>query len=165
MLLAFLAFVVSLFSAGFTYYVWQRSARPIVTAAVKEHQSGNVAITYNLEVFNSGMIPAKNVRIMTEQGPLAAALGADATAENKQRWLSCFDQVIILLRPNEPVTCSFGTTKANDTGFWKYRAIIPITISYEDWFGSKYAERQNIQIFSSDSFTGYSWGEPAVGSG
>jgi hypothetical protein len=74
-LLAFLAFVVSLFSAGFTYFVWQRSARPIVTVAVKEHQSGNLAIAYNLEVLNSGTIPAKNVRIMTEHGSLAAALG------------------------------------------------------------------------------------------
>jgi hypothetical protein len=157
--LAFFAFVVSLFAAGFTYFVWQRSARPIVTVAVKEYESGDAAITYNLEVLNSGTIPAKNVRIMTEQGSLAAALGADATAENKQRWLACLDVVILLLRPNEPTTCSFGTTMANDTGFWKYKAIIPITVIYEDWFGSKYAEKQNIQIFSSDSFTGYSWGE------
>jgi len=162
-LLGFLAFFISLFSAGFTYFVWQRSARPIVTVAVKEHQSGNVAITYNLEVVNSGTIPAKNVRIMTEQGSLAAALGADATEENRQRWLACFDRVIILLRPNEPTTCAFGLTKANDTGFWKYKAVIPVTISYEDWFGSKYAEKQNIQIFSSDSFTGYSWGDPSDG--
>jgi hypothetical protein len=48
---------------------------------------------------------------------------------------------------------------ANDTGFWKYKAIIPIIVRYEDWFGSKYGEKQTIQIFSSDSFTGFSWGD------
>jgi hypothetical protein len=47
------------------------------------------------EVLNSGTIPAKNVRIMPQRGSLAAALGADATAEKKQRWLACFDVVIL----------------------------------------------------------------------
>jgi hypothetical protein len=77
---------------------------------------------------------------------------------NKQRWLACFDQAILLLHNGDRVLCSFGTTKADDGGFWKYEAMIPVTLAYEDWFGWRYSDKQNIQIASPDSFTGYSWG-------
>ena len=48
---------------------------------------------------------------------------------------------------------------ANDAGFWKHKAIIPVTVTYKDWFGWKYSESQDIQIVGSDSFTDYYWGE------
>jgi hypothetical protein len=87
-----------------------------------------------------------------------SACRSDASAKNKERWLACFNQVIGLLQNNDRVSCSFGTTKATDAGFWKHNAAISITIIYEGWFGRKYKERQDIQIADSNSFTGYSWG-------
>jgi hypothetical protein len=157
-MIAAAALLVSFCSLLISVYFWRRSFRPIVSAAVKTHAAGNEAILYDLVVLNSGTIPAKNIRIKATEKSLASAFGGDASAENKQRWLACFNQVIGLLQNNDRVSCSFGTTKAADAGFWKHNAAISITIIYEGWFGRKYNEKQNIQIADSNSFTGYSWG-------
>src|SRR5450759_464420 len=157
-MIAAAALLISFCSLLASVYFWRRSFRPIVSAAVKTHAAGNEAILYDLVVLNSGTVPARNIRIRATEKSLTAAFGRDASAENKERWLACFNQVIGLLQNNDRVSCSFGTTKAADAGFWKHDAAISITIVYEGWFGRKYIDEQNIQIADSDSFTGYSWG-------
>ena len=151
LLTSFCSFLVSV-------YFWKRSFRPIVSAVVKTHAADEVVIQYDLVVLNSGTIPARNIRIRGEKKSLTSAFGRDASAENKTRWLACFDQTIGLLQNNDRVSCSFGSTMADDGGFWKHKAIISITLTYEDWFGWKYTDKQDIQIIDSDSFTGYMWG-------
>jgi hypothetical protein len=150
--------LISFCSLLASVYFWRRSFRPIVSAAVKTHAAGNEAILYDLVVLNSGTVPARNIRIKATEKSLTSAFGRDASAENKERWLACFNQVIGLLQNNDRVSCSFGTTKVADGGFWKHNAAISITIVYEGWFGRKYNDKQNIQIADSNSFTGYSWG-------
>jgi hypothetical protein len=155
------ALIVSLCSLLISFDVWRRSFRPVVSAAVKTHAAGNVTICYDLVIQNSGTRPARNIRI-SPVSSLDAALGQDATEDNKRRWLACFDQTIPVLQPNERVSCSFGTTQINDAGFWKHKAIIRIRLSYEEWLGGlirRYPEEQDIQIVSSESFTGFSWGD------
>jgi uncharacterized repeat protein (TIGR01451 family) len=156
-IIAIAALLVSLCSLLFSFFSWKRSSRPIVTAAVQTHKSGNQAITYNLVILNSGTIPAKNVRIKAAPDSLEQALGTDATPENKERWLACFGRTVLLLQRGESIRCAFGTTRLNNAGFWKHKAVIPITITYEDWFGWKYTDKQKIQITGSDSFTDYYW--------
>jgi hypothetical protein len=125
-----------------------------------------LAIIYDLVVLNSGSIPARNIRITANETAVTAALGMGATAENRERWLSGFKRTILLLQNGGRTSCSFGDTRASDTGFWKYEAIIPITITYEGWFdgwferffGKTHTETQEIQILDSESFTGNSWG-------
>src|SRR6266404_2759718 len=155
-LVALAALFVSLCSFLISLDFWRRSFRPIVTVAVKTHTGGNVTICYDLVVLNSGSISAKNVKITPVGSSLASALGRDATAPNRQRWLACFDVIIPILQNNEKTTCSFGTTQANDSGFWKYHATIRVKVTYEGRWG-KYQEEQNIRIADTDSFTGYSW--------
>jgi hypothetical protein len=161
-MIAHFALVISLTSLLISLDIWTRSFRPIVTVAVKTHTAENVVISYDLVVLNSGTIPAKNIGIRAAENSLASAFGGDATAENKQRWLACFNQVIPFLHNSAQISCSFGTTKYNDTGF---------EITYESWLKSwlgslfgrwigSFKENQNIQIASSNSFTGYYWGEP-----
>ena len=153
-MLAAAALAVSLSSLLLSVYVWRRSFRPIVTAAVKTHEAGNVLIAYDLVLLNSGTIPARNIRIEAMEHSLASTFGRDASAENKQSWLACFNQVIAILHNDDRVSCSFGTTKADDAGFWKCNATIPVVITYEGWFGRTFKEKQNIQICDSNSFTG-----------
>jgi hypothetical protein len=156
------ALIVSLCSLLISLDVWRRSFRPIVSAAVKTHEAGNVAICYDLVILNSGTRPARNIRISEIDSSVATALGQDATQDNRRRWLACFDQTIPVLQPNERVSCSFGTTQMNDAGFWKHKAIIHIRLTYDEWVGgliSRYREEQDIQIVSSESFTGFSWGD------
>ena len=154
------ALLVSIVSLGLSIYFWRRSFRPIVTAMVKTHSAGNNLIAYDLEILNSGVIPAKNIRLKIEENDIDNALGNNVNTDDKRRWLSCFesDNKISILHNNERIRCSFGTSKLNDTGFWKYKSKIPITIEYQDWFGKSYIERQEIQIIDSNSFTGFMWG-------
>ncbi|QEA38657.1 hypothetical protein FGL86_05930 [Pistricoccus aurantiacus] len=107
----------------------------------------------------SGSLPAKNIRLLTEDGKVNDALGSDSGQENRRRWLCCFEPeyMISILHNGERIRCSFGTSRNNDGGFWKYKAKIPITIQYEGWFGAKYTQEQVIQIIDSDSFTGFMW--------
>jgi hypothetical protein len=156
-MIAAAALVISVCSLGVSIYFWRLSFRPIVTAVVKTHVAGSEATAYDLVVLNSGTLPARNIRITAAENWLAAAFGRDASEENKERWLAGLNQVIGLLQNNDRVSCSFGTTKANDTGFWKYNATIPVIITYEGWFGQKYNAAQNITIADSNSFTGYYW--------
>jgi len=158
-LIATSALLVSIAALGLSIYFWKRSFRPIVTAMVKTHAAGNEGTLFDLEILNSGTLPAKNIRLYAEQETLNAAFGKDADQENRRRWLSCFEpeNMISILHNSEKVRCSFGLSRANDLGFWKYKAAIPITIEYEGWFGKKYTQTQVIQIIDSDSFTGFLW--------
>lgn len=126
---------------------------------VKTHDAGNKATLFNLEILNSGTLLAKNIHLKTNQDRLNAVLGSDAGAENRRRWLSCFEKgnIINILHNNEKIRCSFGLSREDDSGFWKYKAMIPISIEYEGWFGKRYIQSQEIQIMDSESFTGFMW--------
>lgn len=158
-LIAFVALIVSAVSLGASIRFWRKSFRPIVTATVKTHSAGNETITYNLNLLNSGTIPAKDIKLKANMVLIDVALGVDATPDNKRRWLACFgeDIVIPVLHNGDRISCSFGTTKANDSGFWKYKASIPFVIEYSGWFGIRYSQSQEVNIIDSDSFTGFMW--------
>lgn len=159
-LVAYVALVVSLLSLGLSVHFWRKSFRPIVSAMVKTHCGGSDAIAYNLVLLNSGTIPAKQIRISADEASLTQALGLDATPENRKRWLACFEEEISIpvLHNGDRVSCSFGTTKSGDAGFWKYKSTVTVSIAYRGWFGSEYKERQELRILDSESFTRYSWG-------
>lgn len=158
-LIAFVALIISVISLGLSRHSWRRSFRPIVTAAVKTHSAGNEAITYNLVLLNSGTIPAKNVVVRPDNVSLSSAFGSDATSENKKRWLACFaeEAQIPILHNGDHISCSFGMTTGNDTGFWKYKSKISVVIEYVGWFGIEYKQPQELRIVDSDSFTGFMW--------
>lgn len=158
---ALIALSVSIVAVLYSVHFWRLQFRPIVTAAVRTAKGDDTEIKYKLEILNSGSIPAKNIALSVDQASLPAALGADATEEHKTLWLACFSQdlKIRVLHNQSRVTCSFGTTRANDQGFWKYRAKVHITITYQGWFGKRYVEEQTIEIVDSASFTGYMWGD------
>jgi hypothetical protein len=164
-MMALFALVISLISLLISFDIWWRSFRPIVTIAVKTHKADAKAICYDLVVLNSGTIPAKNIRIRAAESSLASAFGGDATAENKERWLACFNEGIPFLHNGARISCSFGTTQVNDTGFWKNNATIAVEITYESWpLGSlleswigSFKENQNIHVADTNSFTGYYW--------
>lgn len=163
-LIAFVALIISAISLGFSVHFWRKSFRPIVTAAVKTHSAGNEAITYNLVLLNSGTIPAKNVVVKADEASLSSAFGSDATPENRKRWFACFaeETQIPILHNGDRISCSFGMTKSNDTGFWKYKSTISVVIEYAGWFGIEYKQPQELRIVDSDSFTGFMWDQADV---
>jgi hypothetical protein len=158
--IALLALAVSIIALGISVYFWRRQFRPIVTAAIKTHGAGNEAIAYDLVLLNSGSIPAKDITLKVTDESLQRAFGTDATPDNKTRWLACFLSTtqIRALHNGDHVSCSFGMTRANDSGFWKMRAQLAITIEYTGWFGKSYVQQQTLEIRDSTSFTGFMWG-------
>ncbi|BCN41084.1 hypothetical protein ALDI51_44030 [Alicycliphilus denitrificans] len=159
--IALVALLVSLLTFGASIRFWRRQFRPIVTAAIRTHGASNQAIAYNLVLLNSGTIPAKNIALSVDESTLVAALGDDATTENKTRWLACFSATprIRILHNGDRTSCSFGTTQTENSGFWKNRATISITIKYDGWFGLSYTQQQVLEVVDSASFTGYMWGD------
>jgi hypothetical protein len=157
------ALVISFCSLVFTVRYASKSFRPIVTAMVRTHAGGTEAITYSLEILNSGSIPARDIKLRAVAGDIENALAKNRDEAMRKKWTACFSEecVIPMLHNGNKVSCSFGLTKANDAGFWKYGATIPITIEYRSWFGKQYTERQSLYIRDSDSFTGYVWSSQA----
>lgn len=157
--LSFLAVVISSISLVVAVKYASRSFRPIVSVAVRTHAAGNEAITYNLEVINSGSIPARDIQIRALLADVESAIKSPGSEEKKRVWLSCFDQEcrIPVLQNGEKVSCSFGMSKADDSGFWKYGATIPVVVEYKSWFWKSYVDSQTLYIRDSDSFTGYMW--------
>src|SRR5437016_4194254 len=154
LVMSFCSLLVSLFAFLLSVHHLKRSFRPIVSVVVKTHDAGNAATTYDLVVLNSGTLPARNIRISAEPASLNAAFGRDASEDNKTRWLAGFDREIYLLHNGDKVSCSFGMTKANDAGFWKYDATISVTVKYQHWFGKgllgrPFSEDQKIRIADS----------------
>lgn len=118
-----------------------------------------MGITYSLQIMNSGSIPAKNIKLSVCENELDKSLGGDATAAHRKRWIEAINSNTIHILQNGDVTkCAFGTSRANDKGFWKYGADIAFTIRYEGWFGHAYRDIQKVKIQDSASFTGFAWG-------
>ncbi len=156
---AFVALIVSACTLAASVRFWRRSFRPIVTAVVKTKTAGNMAITYNLVLLNSGTIPAKNVSISADSASLEASLGSGADSASRERWLSCFEgrSHIPVLHNGDSVSCSFGLTRGPDDGFWRYKSTIDVVINYQGWFGIDYQQPQKLHIIDSGSFTGFMW--------
>ncbi len=154
-----IALIISILALGLSIYFWRMQFRPIITVAVKTVIAGNISTAFNLQVKNSGSLPAKNIKLSTNQSELKKSFGADATEENKIRWLAAFnnENVIPILQNGESIACSFGMCQGQNKGFWKYNAIFQISIDYYGWFGYRYVDTQNVKIFDSDSFTGFQW--------
>lgn len=159
--IAIIALIVSILSLGLSFYFWRRQFRPIITLAVKTAAAGDIFIAFDLQVKNSGSIPAKDIKLSVNQSELEYALGIGADKENRVRWLAAFNEEnsIPSLQNGESITCSFGMSQSHDKGFWKYKTHLPITIEYLGWFGIRYKEIQTLKIMNSDSFTDFHWGK------
>lgn len=157
--LSLLAVAISFFSLVIAIRFASKSFRPIVSVAVRTHSGDNISIIYNLEVLNSGAIPARDIRIKAEDADIGAALANGQYREREREWLACFrpECSIPVLQNGAKVSCSFGLSRAGNAGFWKYGASIAVVVEYFGWFGSRYAEPQVLYIRDSDSFTGYMW--------
>lgn len=159
MWLSFAAVVIAFISLVIAVRFASKSFRPIVSVAVRTHSGSNLSIIYNLEVLNSGTLPARDIRIKADEHEVGAALASSQYKDREKEWLACFQPecVIPVLQNGAKVSCSFGLTRGGDAGFWKYGTSIPVVVEYTGWFGVKYSEPQVIYIRDSDSFTGYMW--------
>lgn len=163
-ILSVLAFLLSFVSFWFSRKSWLQSNRPIVTAAVETHSSGNQVIAYNLVVCNTGNRPGINVRLHVRENDFEICL-AEWVKHGKDhndvysRIMRCFtnDGEIPLLLNGRNMINSFGYTRGDNKTFWCYGASLPITVEYYDLDGRKYKSKLTIRIKDSSGFAGGSW--------
>ncbi|WP_162044348.1 hypothetical protein [Undibacterium sp. YM2] len=164
--ISILAFAVSLFSLYVTRINWIQSNRPVISAFVDEHSSGNMAATYNLIIANTGSRPAVNVQLHASQEKLSSLLDVNAESEKLDSISMIFSSQskISLLRNGEELSTSFGATINNpsEKPWLCYGTEIEISISYQDLEGRKHKSKQPLKIYAREGFGGNVWVDPKV---
>ena len=89
-IVAIIALVVAIISLALSIFFWKRQFQPIITLAVKTAVAGNVSIAFNLQIKNSGSIPARDIRLTVDQAVLENALGSSTDQKNRKRCLAKF---------------------------------------------------------------------------
>lgn len=160
-ILSLAAFGVSLLSLYFSRINWIQSNRPVVSAFVSEHASGNMAATFNLTIANTGNRPAVHVRLHASHADISSLLEDGVALEKFKAIESPFDaeSEVPLLKNGEELSTSFGAFLGNSQeGPWlKYGAKAKIAITYEDLDGRKYESQQPIKVFARNGFGGGIW--------
>jgi len=159
------SFVVSILAAGISgvslywaFKSWKETHRPLITAKVATHKSGNEATTLNLVVSNTGNRPAKNVRLFVDQSVLERSFAAGPEDPLRKDVEYCFSDFIAVLPNSTSVWNSFGCFSASQNDkTWKEPTIINITIKYEDLDGRTYSHDQPLRIRADDGFAGGFW--------
>jgi hypothetical protein len=147
-------------SATSLYYTrrfWLATNRPIISASIVSNEPGNIAITYNLVVYNTGNRPATSIRIHADKEMLDKIIYPDAQKELIDVIHKCFssEAVIPLLINGKESLTFFGIT-SKDTGknVLKYNSQLPILISYSDLENRNYKSSQVLVVRVSQGFAG-----------
>lgn len=155
------ALFVSLLALFFTRVHWRESNRPIVTAFVAEHASGNMAATFNLVVSNTGNRPAVRVQLHATPEAIRALLEPGAPVKYAEDIEGNFhpSSQIPLLRNGEELTTSFGAflPDRSDGPWLNYGAQAEITITYEGIEGRRFESRLPLKVYARDGFGGGTW--------
>lgn len=161
--IAVAALLFSLISLYLTRKNWVQSNRPIVTAFVVEHSSGNTGAVFNLVLANSGSRPAVRVRMHASSENIKRLLESNASRKHIQMIESNFlkSSEVPLLRNGEELTTSFGafSTDADRDPWLKYGSETEIVITYQDLDGRKFESRLPLKIYAREGFGGGVWGD------
>lgn len=161
-LISVAALVASVISLYFTRRFWLQSNRPIVTAFVDEHFSGNTATTFNLVLSNTGNRPAVNVQIHAAPSMISRLIGDGITDLMAEEIRRCFSKssAVALLRNGEELTTAFGSYGVDKKSqLLNYGVQIPIALTYQDLDGRSYKARMPLKVFARHGFGGGVWGE------
>lgn len=159
-LISVAALVASAISLYFTRRFWLQSNRPIVTAFVDEHSSGNMATVFNLVLSNTGNRPAVNVRIHADPAIIRGLIAEGSTAEMAAEIERCFsaEATVALLRNGEELTTAFGSYGVERSSqLLNYGAQISVTVTYDDLDKRSYKAHMPLKIFARHGFGGAIW--------
>ncbi|WP_235039665.1 hypothetical protein [Vreelandella profundi] len=159
---AALALLLSVFSYLFTRRSWFESNRPIITAEIKTHSAGNMAIVYSILVHNTGNRPAADILLTTDEQSINKLLAKTSTlsAEKEIRRIFSAAGEIALLHSGNTVSNGFGHTTGDQESPLNYGVKLPIKISYRALSRKKYTTKQNLILKDSEYFAGSGWSEP-----
>ncbi|MDP1969986.1 MAG: hypothetical protein Q8K42_03500 [Methylobacter sp.] len=157
----FMALAISLASLYFSRRSWLQSNRPIVTAFVSDHGSGNISTTLNLVVSNTGNRPATNVRLIAAENDISRLIKPTAQPIRQKMIHDCFQEaaIIPILRNGEELSTCFGaiTTRDNNESWMEHGAQIEIRVEYGDLDGRCYKSEMPLKIYAREGFAGSVW--------
>jgi hypothetical protein len=140
---------------------WQESIRPIVTARVATHSGGNVGVTLDIVVENTGNRPAKNVRLSVDDDVLRSALSENQEDVFRKYMEHIFSDrgMIPVLTNGRSATNSFGSIGRghSEDATWNLHARFEISVSYEDLEGKRYEHTVPLLIADDAGFAGSFW--------
>lgn len=153
---------ISAISLYWAFKSWKETHRPLITARVTTHASGNQMAALDLVVSNTGNRPAKNVRLVVNRKDLERALASGNQNSRRQHVERCFSDPIVVIPNGSSVSNSFGCFSVNERNrTWKEPTVINITLKYEDLDGRTYSNDQPLRIRGGgdEAFAGSSWGD------
>jgi len=155
------ALIVSILSYYFAVRSWRESYRPIVTARVTTHSSGNIGAALNLLVENTGTRPARNIRLTVDEAVLNEAFDPNHANRYREGVRACFSEkfVIPVLANGATVSNSFGLVSRNEQNTWKWHSRVPVRITYEDLSGRKFTHDLDLFIANNEGFASGAWHE------
>lgn len=160
--IAVVALLLSAFSYLFTRKSWFENNRPIISAEIKTHAAGNMAITYNILVHNTGNRPAAAILLTTDEESIKSLLTETSIPSVAKEIQSIFSSAgeIPLLHNGKTVSNGFGHTSEGKESPLNYGVKLPIKITYRSLNGEKYTTKQDLILKDSKYFAGSGWGEP-----
>lgn len=160
MAISLIAVLISLLSYMFTKRSWYETYRPIVTARIETHTSGNMATAFDIVVYNTGNKPATEIRLHADHKVLEVAFEENASETMKSEIKACFSDngIIPLLHPGNSTSNGFGVA-SNKESTLKYGLQIPIIIEYKDLNRRKFKTKQTLLFKDSTFFADSGWKE------
>ncbi|MBT9498361.1 MAG: hypothetical protein IV103_14195 [Zoogloea sp.] len=162
--LTVIAVGISIASLYFSRRSWLQSNRPIVTAFITEHASGNTGAVFNLVVSNTGNRPATNVRIHAASAMISRLLIEGTEQKLRESIEMCFSEeaTIPVLRNGEELETGFGAFTSPKTGngtspWLAYGEEIPVEIRYCDLEGRAYISKHPLKVYARKGFGGSVW--------
>lgn len=154
--------LVAAFSVFLTLRLWRKSNRPLVTARISTHSGGNVGITLDILIENSGTRPALDVRLQAREEDIRAAMlsqdeGSDLPKDAIRVFFS--DVVVPVLPTGRTLSNAFEAL--GNEGTWKPGARLPIKVLYRSMDGARYEEPGELLLHDDDGFAQTSWKSPA----
>ena len=158
------ALVVSLLSLAFAVRAHNHSHRPLVTARITTHDGGNMALSLDILVENSGNRPAFDVLIRVDDADLRNAMAnPDQPLPTDVVRVLSGTVAIPVLTNGRSATNSFGWLGGKAP--WKAGSVLPITVSYRGLGGQRYEESMTLLLAGDAGFAQSFWGEPSASKG
>lgn len=161
--MAFIAIFISIVSvivaAGsffFAIFSWAETNRPLVTARVTTHSGGNMAITLDILLENTGNRPAFDIRLSARAENVAAAMLDPQGPMPKDAARVFFCEVFVpVLANGRSITNGFGSL--GQGAVWRAGATLPIMVSYRGLGGRRYVEPCTLLLAEDAGFAQVYW--------
>lgn len=156
---SFAALAMSVLSLYFARESWRESHRPIVSAHVRTHTSGNYNTALELVVENSGSQPARNIRFTVDARSLAKAFAPTVSESDSEDIRACFSTkfIIPVLANGASISNAFGLLSQGAQNSWNWHSRLPIAIAYEGLDDRKFEASLDLFIADNEGFASSAW--------